>query len=128
MYTDRSTKSFAKEVVGTAHSMACLLVAHWATVSTLLVHSALLVAVPDPDGPAFPIGTVGFSPLPHKCLPFRSIVVASTNDPFGSVEFNKRCAANWGSKLVNIGAEGHINADSNLGNWPQGFNILQNFD
>jgi len=108
-----------------AHSMACLLVAHWAAVSTLSVSSALLVAVPDPDGPFFPSGTTGFSTLPQTRLPFQSIVVASVNDCFGSAEFNRRCAEHWGSRFVSIGADGHINADSNLGDWPQGFELLK---
>jgi predicted alpha/beta hydrolase family esterase len=31
----------------------------------------------------------------------------------------------WGSEFVNIGAAGHINTASGLGDWPQGFELLQ---
>jgi len=108
-----------------AHSLACLLVAHWTAVTTLSVSGALLVAAPDPDGPVFPGGATGFSPFPRAPFSFQSIVVASANDPFGSLEFNKCCAEQWGSRFVNIGAAGHINADSSLGEWSQGFELLK---
>ncbi len=38
-----------------AHSMGCLLVAHWAQRSSLPVRATLLVAPPDPTEPAFPV-------------------------------------------------------------------------
>lgn len=103
-----------------AHSMGCLLVAHWAHRSSAPVRAAFLVAVPDPDGPLFPSIAQGFRPLPSGTLRFRSLVVASRDDPFGSVAYAKRCAAGWGSAFVEIGAAGHINADSGLGDWPAG--------
>ena len=61
-----------------AHSLACLLVAHWASRSTNAIHGALLVAIPDPDDPGFPADARGFSPVPLRPFPFPSIVVAST--------------------------------------------------
>ena len=83
------------------------------------------MAVPDPDGPNFPAEAVGFSPLPEQKFSFPSIVVASTDDPYGSVAFAQARASVWGSRLVNIGAAGHVNADSGLGPWPEGFALLQ---
>jgi len=68
-----------------AHSMGCLLVAHWAKRSSLPVRAAFLVAVPDPAGPMFPPAAQGFQPVPSEKLRFPSLVVASSNDPFGSV-------------------------------------------
>jgi uncharacterized protein len=125
---ERAVAQAGPETILVAHSMGCLLVAHWAAVTTLSVKSALLVAVPDPDCAAFPGGTTGFSRLPHDRLPFQSIVVSSSNDRFGSADFNRRCAAYWGSRFVSIGAAGHINAESNLGDWPQGFELLKGLD
>ncbi|BCS54145.1 alpha/beta hydrolase [Geobacter sp. SVR] len=113
------------DTVLVAHSMACLLVAHWAAVSARTVRGALLVAAADPDGPVFPREATGFSPLPRTRLPFPSIVVASTNDPFGSVAFNSQCAADWGSRFLTVGEAGHINAESGLGSWPQGLELLK---
>ena len=58
-------------------------------------------------------------------LPFASAVVASSDDPFASLEYATRLAADWGAALHGVGARGHINADSGLGDWPQGLEWLQ---
>jgi predicted alpha/beta hydrolase family esterase len=57
-------------------------------------------------------------------LPFPSICVASSDDPFCALPVAKRMAGAWGSDWVEIGAKGHINADSGLGAWPQGRELL----
>lgn len=120
-----TVQGLVSSVVVVAHSLACLVVAHWAAKAHSPIKAALLVAVPNPDGPDFPAEAVGFSPLPMQPFPFPSIVVASTNDPYGSLAHAQACASAWGSRLVNIGAAGHINADSNLGQWSQGFELLK---
>jgi len=33
-------------------------------------------------------------------------------------------AAAWGSQIVTLAAAGHINADSGLGDWPEGLALL----
>jgi predicted alpha/beta hydrolase family esterase len=112
-------------VVIAAHSLACLAVAHWAAKAHSPIRAALLAAVPDPAGPGFPAEAIGFAPLPLQHFSFPSIVVASTDDPYGSPAHAQACAAAWGSRLVNIGAAGHINASSGLGQWPEGYALLQ---
>lgn len=107
-----------------AHSLACLQVAHWAQRSSTPIKAALLVAVPDPDGASFPSQAIGFSPLSLQRLAFPSIVVASSDDPYGGLAHSERCAQAWGSRLVNVGARGHINAGSGLGEWGQGLALL----
>jgi uncharacterized protein len=109
-----------------AHSLGCLTVAHWAArhasaQTRAKVAGALLVALPDPHGPEFPRDAHGFDPVPLAALPFASIVVASSDDPYGGVVFSQHCAQAWGSRWENIGARGHINAESGLADWPQGF-------
>jgi uncharacterized protein len=108
-----------------AHSLGCLVVAHWAASTQLTIQGALLVAVPDPVGPEFPSDAVGFAPVPLKTFPFKSIVVASSDDPYGSLAHSERCASAWGSQWINIGAAGHINASSGLGDWPEGYRLLE---
>ncbi|SDG60223.1 RBBP9/YdeN family alpha/beta hydrolase [Paraburkholderia phenazinium] len=108
-----------------AHSLGCLAVAFWAAQyasagSLAKVSAALLVAVPDPAGQDFPQDASGFALLPLEPLPFTSVVVASTDDPYGGVPFSQACAAAWGSRWREIGARGHINADSGLGDWDEG--------
>ncbi len=103
-----------------AHSLGCLLTAHWAARTRLAVRGALLVAPPDPEGPAFPAAAASFVPVPPQALPFASVLVASCDDPYGSMDYARRQAGIWGSEFVDLGARGHINADSGLGDWPEG--------
>ena len=110
-----------------AHSLACLLVAHWAHRSILVTKGAFLVAVPDPKSPTFPATARGFVALPKGPFAFRSLVVASANDPFGSLAHAKQCAEAWRSTFVDIGQAGHINADSGYGEWKEGYALLQQF-
>jgi len=107
-----------------AHSLGCLLVAAWAARTALPVKAALLVAPPDPDGPGFPASARGFATLPRNALPFPSILVASRDDPYGDIVFAARCAALWGSRFVDGGYCGHINAESRLEDWPWGRELL----
>ncbi|CAB3748917.1 RBBP9/YdeN family alpha/beta hydrolase [Paraburkholderia solisilvae] len=116
-------------VVFAAHSLGCLTLAWWASSYATpsqrdKVAGALLVAVPDPAGRAFPATASGFAPVPHKRLPFPTIVVSSTDDPYGSVSFSQACAAAWGGRWISIGARGHINADSGLADWQDGLGWL----
>jgi predicted alpha/beta hydrolase family esterase len=110
-----------------AHSLACLLVAHWARRSTLVPKGAFLVAVPDPECASFPATARGFVPVPMAPFAFRSLVVASANDAFGSLAHAKHCATAWGSSFVDIGQAGHINADSGHGEWAEGYSLLKQF-
>ncbi len=110
-----------------AHSIGCLVVAHWASRSAGKVRGAFLVAVPDPHAPAFPSTAKGFDPLPLAPFRFPSLVVASADDAFGSSVHARRCADAWGSDLVEIGQAGHINADSGHGEWPEGWSLFQTF-
>ena len=110
----------ASPVVLVAHSLACLLVAHWALASRRTVTGALLVSVPDPAGPSFPAEAKNFGPVPLQRLPFQSIVVSSDNDPYGTSQYMLACANAWGSRFCSVGSLGHINASSGLGAWAQG--------
>jgi hypothetical protein len=111
-------------VVLVAHSLGCLAVAHCARDGALPVHGALLVAPPDVERPDFPPTIEGFTPVPREPLPFPSVVVASRNDPFAEFERTRALAAAWGSRLVDAGHGGHLNADAGLGPWPLGEKLL----
>jgi len=106
------------------HSLACLVVAHWAAQTHSPIKAALLVAVPDPTGSNFPKEAVGFAVTSTRTFDFQSTVVASTNDPYATIEHAEHLAKAWGSQLVNIGACGHINANSALGTWAEGYELL----
>jgi predicted alpha/beta hydrolase family esterase len=129
---DAAVAAASAPVVFAAHSLGCLTVAWWASAYAApaqreKVAGALLVAVPDPAGRAFPATASGFAPVPSERLPFPTIVVASTDDPYGGVPFSQACAAAWGSQWISIGARGHINADSELGDWRDALGWLKSF-
>ena len=124
---DLAVRACPSPPVLVAHSLACLLVAHWAHRSALAPKGAFFVAVPDHQGAIFPNTPRGFVPVPMVPFAFRSLVVASANDPFGSLTHAKHCAIAWGSSFVDIGPAGHINADSGHGEWTEGYALLNRF-
>jgi len=114
------------ETLLVAHSAGCALVAHWAVgCSRRRVRGALLVAPSDPEAANFPSGPTGFAPMPLVRLPFRSVVVASSNDPYVTFSRAQAFATAWGSEFVMIGEAAHINSASGLGDWPEGFSLLR---
>jgi uncharacterized protein len=124
---ERAVSECAQPPVLVAHSLACLLVAHWASQSTSRIAGAFLVSVPDPNGPKFPKAAASFAAPPRTPLRFPSLVIASTDDAYGTLEHARQRATEWQSALVVAGALGHINASSGLGAWPQGCALLDAF-
>ncbi|MFC5410153.1 RBBP9/YdeN family alpha/beta hydrolase [Larkinella bovis] len=116
------------EVILVAHSLACTTVAYWAKVFQRSIKGALLVAPSDTEAPTYPSGTTGFSPVPLRQLPFPSIVVASTNDHYVTLERATLFARAWGSELVVLEKAGHINVGAGYGHWPEGLKLLQELD
>jgi predicted alpha/beta hydrolase family esterase len=99
------------------HSLGCLLVAAWAAHSqqTARVAGALLVAPGDPELPALR----SWVPVQQVRLPFPALLVGSSNDPYCSLARAQQFASDWGAGFVSLGARGHLNADSGLGDWPE---------
>jgi predicted alpha/beta hydrolase family esterase len=110
-----------------AHSLSCLLVAHWQKKSGLAVKGAFLVAVPDPSSPVFPAAAHDFASVPRERLRFPCFIIASTNDPYGSLDYARARAVQWGGECHSVGAFGHISSASNLGGWPEGRALLAAF-
>ena len=113
-----------RDIVLVGHSTACALIAFWAAETARTVRGALLVAPSDTEAASYPAGPTGWTPMPMNRLPFPSIVVASTNDAYVTLARATLFAEAWGSRLANIGAAGHINTDSGLGNWRRGKELL----
>lgn len=115
-------------IILVGHSLGCSLIVQWAAAhaanSGNRVHGALLVAPSDTEGSSYPDCTTGFIPMPLNRLPFPSIIAASSDDIYVSLDRARTFAQAWGSELEVIGAHAHINADSKLGLWPQGFALL----
>jgi uncharacterized protein len=108
------------------HSLGCQLVAAWSAHSrhTARVKAALLVAPPDTERQDMPPQLYNWRPIVRERLPFVSLLVTSSDDPYASPERSAAMAADWGSDVVAIGAHGHINGDSGLGEWPEGHAML----
>ena len=126
MRLEETLLACAEPAVLVAHSLGCLHVAAWASHSrnTHRVRAALLVAPPDTERDDLRALLPSWSPVPLPLLAFPARVLASGNDPFCAPERARQFAAAWGAELIDAGRCGHLNADSALGDWPQGHEQL----
>jgi predicted alpha/beta hydrolase family esterase len=112
-------------VVLVAHSLGCALVAHAAKRMRAKIAAAFLVAPAAVDDPTrTPAATRDFAPLPRTPLGFAACVVASSNDPYAALPWAAELARLWQARFVDAGALGHINAESGLGDWHEGYGWL----
>ena len=116
----------APRVALVAHSLGCQLVAAWAAHSrkTARVRAALLVAPPDVEREEVRATLHSFTPIVRQPLPFPSLAVISTDDPFCALDRAREMAIDWGSQVLEVGPRGHLNADSGLGDWLEGRQLL----
>ena len=110
-----------------AHSLGCHLVAAWAAHSrhTVRVRAALLVAAPDTERDDVPPNLFNWRPMVRQPLPFASLVVISSDDPYCTPDRAEQLARDWGGAAYDAGPCGHINDESGLGDWPQGWALLR---
>jgi uncharacterized protein len=108
-----------------AHSLGCSTVAHWAARHARPVKAALLVAPPDLAVPDLLPALRPFAPVPARPLPFASVLVASSDDPYATLAASQQMARAWGSRFVDVGPAGHLNSASGLGEWAEGWALLQ---
>lgn len=114
-------------VVLIAHSLSCVLVAHWARTSPSAgkVAAALLVAPPDVESAEHtPPEVHCFAPVPDDPLPFHTVVIAGNNDPYCAISRACGFAVGWGADFIDAGPLGHINAASGHGPWPDGERLV----
>ncbi|WP_312018349.1 RBBP9/YdeN family alpha/beta hydrolase [Shewanella surugensis] len=112
------------------HSLGGCTVAEWNRcypVKAVKIKGAFLVAVPDVLRDDFPDVITGYDAPPLDPLPFSSVMCASTNDPYSSFERSRLIAQQWGCEFISVGALGHINTESNIGDWPEGQHIFDEF-
>lgn len=125
---DQAIRRAQAPVVLAAHSLGCLAVAWWAELAGQPfgwpVAGALLVAPADVDRDDVRPELAAFHPTPTKPLPFPSIVVASSDDPWIAPEKARALAGGWGSYFVDAGPQGHLNAASGIGWWEEGQTLL----
>ncbi|MFG2275577.1 RBBP9/YdeN family alpha/beta hydrolase [Streptomyces chartreusis] len=132
---DRVVTQLAEPVVLVAHSAGVITTVHWAQEHRAEVRGALLVTPPDFDTPlpeGYPapeaLADNGWTPVPRSGLPFPSIVAASSDDPLGAPDRVRALALAWGSRIVELGAVGHLNPSSGYGPWPGAEELLRELD
>jgi len=111
-------KRSSQPIVIVAHSFGCLTTVHRAAAGQYNIAAALLVAPADPE--KFKV-----SDAVNTVLPFPSLVVGSRNDPWMTASRARHWAQVWGSDFIDIGAAGHINAESGIGDWIEGQGLLR---
>ncbi len=109
-------------VVIVAHSLGCIATTHLPANAAARIQGALLVAPADPERRSI---LSDFAPVPARKLPYRSVLVASSNDPYCPVRLAGAYARAWGSEFVRIQDGGHINIESGHGEWSLGAALLQ---
>lgn len=128
------------------HRVKCAFLAAPCDVALASLHPVLTTWVPDvlnpvPEptppiqparatpqtSPTLAMPTPGTTPIQRSTpgtLPFRSVLLASHTDPYCSFQRAQALAAHWGSSVIDWGDAGHLNAESGLGDWPQGHDLL----
>jgi uncharacterized protein len=109
-------------VVVAAHSLGCIATVQLPAEAAARISGALLVAPADPERRGV---LADFAPVPYQPLPYRSVLVASSNDPFCPVRLAGAYARAWGSEFVRMQNAGHINVEAGFGPWPLGLALLQ---
>jgi predicted alpha/beta hydrolase family esterase len=122
---DQAVRRASEPPIIVAHSLGCLVLARWAAHRGQGCHAALLVAVPDPQGPAFPAAAAGFASAFEPLKAPRLAMVSSTDDPYSTPAYTRERVQAWGAEHIELGRQGHINAASGLGDWPQGWALVQ---
>ena len=125
----KAVRFATRPVVLVAHSAGCSAVAHAAEhLKPHEVAGAFLVAPASERAKrAIPGMAEDFTRIPLRPLPFRSVLIASTNDSYCTPEEAKALAEAWGSEFVDAGESGHLNSESGHGPWPEGTMVFAQF-
>lgn len=117
-----------RPVILVAHSLGAMAVAHAAAALDSNVRGAFLVA---PVSPRIIAGIETIDPrfvdVPMTPLPFRSVLVASRDDPYSEFGEAEHLAQSWQAEMADAGNAGHINAESGHGPWPEGLMRFASF-
>lgn len=123
---ERDLADLGSDTIAVAHSMGCLAAAHVAA-TTGGFRGVVLVAPPDVDDPNFPADARGFDKVQPAPLRVPGLLLTSSNDFYGTPEAHRRLAAAWDVPHLELGALGHINSESGLGTWDDGWRLVTAF-
>ena len=92
----------ATNAVLVGHSLSSILIPHWARHNDCSrIAGALLVAPTDVERrETCPPETWGFAPIPRGLLPFPSVLVVASDDPYIDVAVAEALARSWGSEFI----------------------------
>lgn len=113
-------------VVVVAHSLGARAAVLWAARDPQRVAGLFCVAPPDLASLA-EVGVQGFDHADRTCPPVPVLLVSSTDDPYATPAASQGLAGAWRAGHVQLDGLGHINADSGLGRWDQGRDLLTAF-
>ncbi len=128
---DETVRQLKSDTILVSHSLGSVTTALWLLRAQerhelpANIKGAFLVAPADTDVVE---SVSNFAPMPTGKLPVPSCIVGSENDPYMTFARAEFFAKSWGAKLFNAGTLGHINSDSNLGEWEQGRGFLAEFE
>jgi len=108
------------EVVLVAHSLGCHLVVKSFPWIRDVVKGVLLVAPPDFNQGIIKQDLSSFFMTKHYELGCPGYLIYSENDPHASAAYSQKYGLELGLTCVSVGKHGHINSDSNLGEWGAG--------
>lgn len=123
---ERTLARVPGQVALIGHSLGAMTIVEWGLRSAAAprVAGAILVAPPDLDRrlpgmpPRWIVGLCGWRGIPLRRLPFPSVLVASTDDPFCAAARAEMFARAWGSVFADLGPCGHINSEAGFGPFP----------
>lgn len=125
---DSTIKAFQEPVFLLAHSCGSVCTAQWLAEryrEGSRVLGAILVAPADVENSVELPGIGIQSPLPHTQFVLPTHVIASTNDPYCSLERSRQLAREWGSSLEFIHGGGHLASNDGYGPWEYLVEVLE---
>jgi predicted alpha/beta hydrolase family esterase len=125
LYKTLEEKRNDSRIVLVAHSMGCHLVVKSFPNIKNKVKGVFLVAPPDLKSEILQKDLTSFS-MPHVTeLGVPGYMIFSEDDPYASVAYSENYGKALELNFINIGKKGHINSDSNLGDWDEGAEYLK---
>jgi predicted alpha/beta hydrolase family esterase len=110
----------SESVVLIAHSLGCHLVAKSYPIIKKWTRGIFFVAPPNLDSEALRKDLSSFKSAKSEGFECVAWLIYSEDDPFASVPYSKSMGDTLRMKTFTVGKRGHINSDSNIGNWDEG--------
>ncbi|HEX3018983.1 MAG TPA: alpha/beta hydrolase [Chitinispirillaceae bacterium] len=125
LFCQKLAESGSNQVILVAHSLGCHLILKSFIHVNQWIKGIFFVAPPDLKSTTIKKDLYSF----HIDTPYRvdvpAYLIYSENDPFASAEYSEKLGHIFGLHTINIGKHGHINSDSDIGNWDEGYALFK---